>query len=70
MATNGDLNGAKRKRVESTGQAPIDVNSKTTRADFEAVFPGLVKDLTEHVQGYKIPKDALEWFVRVSIRPT
>lgn len=70
MATNGDLNGTKRKRVESTGQSPVDVNSKTPRAEFEAVFPGLVKDLTDHAQGYKIPKEALEWFVRVSILPT
>lgn len=42
----------------------IDVNVKTPRADFEAVFPGLVDDLAEHSKQYNIPKQALDWFVR------
>ncbi|KAK2794570.1 Farnesyl pyrophosphate synthetase [Onygenales sp. PD_12] len=36
--------------------------SKTTRADFEAVFPSLVKDITDHASQYGSPSNALEWF--------
>lgn len=43
--------------------------AKTTRADFEAVFPSLVQDLTENVQQYGIPTPALEWYQRVCSRP-
>ncbi|KAL1959942.1 hypothetical protein VTO42DRAFT_610 [Malbranchea cinnamomea] len=35
---------------------------KTSRADFEAVFPSLVKDLSEHASRYGVPEAALEWF--------
>ena len=65
MATNGDVSGVKRKRAE-TSQSSIDPTTKTPREDFEAVFPGLVKDLSEHAQNFNIPKEALEWFLKVS----
>ncbi|PGH00772.1 hypothetical protein AJ79_08110 [Helicocarpus griseus UAMH5409] len=38
------------------------MSSKTSRADFEAVFPSLVKDLSDHAIQYGIPSTALEWF--------
>lgn len=38
---------------------------KTNRADFEAVFPSLVKDLSEHAKQYNIPAAALEWYQKV-----
>ena len=38
---------------------------KTSRSDFEAFFPTLVKDLSEHVQQYKLPPNALEWLQNV-----
>lgn len=37
----------------------------TTLKDFESVFPRLVDDLTEHCDGYKLPKNALTWFQKV-----
>lgn len=42
--------------------------SLTSREDFEKVFPGLVQDLTEIVQQYKIPEPALKWFQNVRIQ--
>lgn len=39
--------------------------AKTSRADFEAVFPEIVKDLTGHAAGYGLPKQALDWFEKV-----
>ncbi|KAF3395972.1 Farnesyl pyrophosphate synthase [Penicillium rolfsii] len=35
--------------------------STTKRADFEAVFPGLAKDILEHAKRYNLPANALEW---------
>lgn len=39
--------------------------SLISRGDFEAVFSTLVQDLTEYVQKYKIPDQALKWFQNV-----
>ncbi|KAJ5621033.1 Farnesyl pyrophosphate synthase [Penicillium lagena] len=36
--------------------------STTKRADFEAVWPGLVKDILAHAQRYNLPANAMEWF--------
>ncbi|KAL9127818.1 MAG: hypothetical protein Q9217_003378 [Psora testacea] len=35
---------------------------KASREDFEAFFPTLIKDLSEHVQQYNIPSNVLDWF--------
>ncbi|KAG8529901.1 uncharacterized protein KY384_005382 [Bacidia gigantensis] len=35
---------------------------RASRSDFEAFFPTLVKDVSEHVQQYNLPEDALKWF--------
>jgi hypothetical protein len=43
--------------------------SKTSRKDFEAVFPSLVEDLSEAAKQYNIPKPALQWFQRVHSPP-
>ena len=47
----------------------IDLHSnmaqKADRKKFEDFYPTLIKDLTEHVQGYNIPSNALEWFQKV-----
>ncbi|KAJ5466631.1 Farnesyl pyrophosphate synthase [Penicillium diatomitis] len=34
----------------------------TKRADFEAVFPTLAKDILAHAKKYNLPANALEWF--------
>ena len=65
MDAAGEVNGVKRKRAD-TEQTKIDVNVKTSRADFEAVFPALVKDIADHSSQFNIPKPALEWLLRVS----
>ena len=36
-----------------------------TREDFEAFFPTLIEDLSEHVRQYNLPLNALEWFQNV-----
>ncbi len=33
-----------------------------TLREFEAVFPSLVEDLSQHAQSYKLPENALKWF--------
>jgi farnesyl diphosphate synthase len=43
--------------------------STTKRADFEAVFPALAKDILEHAKRYNLPANALEWFEKVSHWP-
>lgn len=43
--------------------------STTKRADFEAVWPGLVKDILAHAQRYNLPANALEWFEKVGSLP-
>ncbi|RCI17134.1 hypothetical protein L249_2106 [Ophiocordyceps polyrhachis-furcata BCC 54312] len=35
---------------------------KTTREEFEAVFPTLVDVILQHVQTYNLPSDAFQWF--------
>ena len=42
--------------------------TKTARADFESVFPSLVEDLKEAAAKYKLPQNAMEWFVKVKFR--
>ncbi|EER41032.1 farnesyl pyrophosphate synthetase [Histoplasma capsulatum var. duboisii H88] len=36
--------------------------ARTNRADFESVFPSLVKDLSDHAVQYGLPSVAREWF--------
>jgi hypothetical protein len=43
--------------------------STTKRADFEAIFPALAKDILEHAKRYNLPANALEWFEKVSHWP-
>lgn len=38
---------------------------KTSRADFESVWPSLVEDLSEAAKKYNVPPNALEWFQKV-----
>ena len=38
---------------------------KTTRADFESVWPSLVTDLQEAAKKYNVPQNALDWFTKV-----
>jgi hypothetical protein len=42
------------------------MTAKTSRADFEAVFPQLVEDVSQAALKYNIPPEALKWFQRVS----
>jgi len=44
--------------------------AKTSRADFEAVFPRLVEDVSQAALKYNIPSDALKWFQKVFSTPT
>src|SRR4051812_37948827 len=39
---------------------------KTTRAEFESVWPSLVADLQDAAKKYNVPENALEWFTKVS----
>lgn len=41
--------------------------SVTKREDFEAVFPSLVQDLTDHAKHYGVPTEALEWYKKVGL---
>lgn len=41
--------------------------ARTNRADFESVFPSLVKDISDHAIQYGLPSTALEWFQNVCI---
>lgn len=41
--------------------------ARTNRADFESVFPSLVKDLSDHAVQYGLPSVAREWFEKVCI---
>lgn len=43
--------------------------NKTARADFEKVFPELVKDLLGEAQKYNLPENALNWFEKVRAPP-
>jgi hypothetical protein len=36
-----------------------------TRSEFEGVFPSLVEELANHVKQTGLPKNALDWFVKV-----
>ena len=42
---------------------------KASREEFEAFFPTLIQDLTEHVQQYRLPSTALEWYQNVPHSP-
>jgi len=45
--------------------------AKTTRADFEQVFPSLVEDLLGEAKKFNLPDNALQWLQRASqsVRP-
>ena len=36
---------------------------------FEAIFPKLVADLSQHAQQFGLPENALKWYEDVSSRP-
>lgn len=38
----------------------------TTLKEFEAVFPLLVEDLSQHAKSYGLPENALKWYQEVS----
>jgi len=46
-------------------QKDASMAAKTSRADFEKVFPALVEELSKEAQKYNIPANALEWFQKV-----
>lgn len=39
----------------------------TTLKEFEAVFPSLAEDLSQHATTFKLPENALKWFQEVRI---
>jgi len=41
-------------------------SSHVSRANFEAVFPSLVEDVSQAAKQYNIPTNALEWFQKVN----
>jgi farnesyl diphosphate synthase len=41
------------------------MEARTSRADFEAVFPQLVEDVSQAALKHNIPSDALKWFQKV-----
>lgn len=38
---------------------------RTTRAEFESIFPKLTEVILEHAGAYKAPRQALDWFKQV-----
>ena len=40
---------------------------RANREDFQAFFHTLIKDLSEHVEQYKLPSNVLEWFQNVHL---
>jgi len=42
---------------------------KTSRADFEKIFPSLAEDILDDARKYNLPPNALEWFQRVCPEP-
>jgi farnesyl diphosphate synthase len=41
-------------------------SSHVSRANFEAVFPTLVEDISQAAKQYNIPTNALEWLQKVN----
>jgi len=41
--------------------------AETLRADFQKVFPSLVKDVSDLAKRYNLPTNALEWFQKVGL---
>lgn len=39
----------------------------TTLKEFEAVFPSLVEDLSQHALSFKLPENAFKWYQEVRI---
>jgi farnesyl diphosphate synthase len=39
--------------------------AKTSRADFESVFPSLMEDVLNDARKFNVPQNALDWFERV-----
>ena len=48
---------AKKTKTNDMAAAP----ALASRKDFEALFPKLVEEVVEHVDGYNIPSDARDW---------
>jgi farnesyl diphosphate synthase len=40
--------------------------TKTTRAEFQDVFPSLVQDLLGEAKKFNLPDNALSWFEKVA----
>ena len=38
----------------------------TTLKQFEAVFPSLVEDLSQHASTFELPENALKWYLEVN----
>lgn len=55
-------NGASSSNGASTSNGASNTVKPTTRAEFEAVFPSIVQDLTEHCKRYNSPENAVNWF--------
>jgi hypothetical protein len=39
--------------------------AKTSRADFESVFPSLMEDVLDNARKFNVPQNALDWFEKV-----
>lgn len=55
---------AKKARTDDMA-ASAPVPAPASRKEFEAIFPGLVEDVIDHVKQYNMPKNAIEWFQTV-----
>ena len=42
--------------------------AKTSRVDFESVFPSLMEDVLNDARKFKVPQNALEWFETVGFK--
>ena len=61
----GKVQVGERSLIWSRSTITVMATFKTSRADFESVWPSLVADLQEAAKKYNVPPNALEWFTKV-----
>lgn len=62
---NPEIDGHSYNRPNSGAETPADLKA-VRRARFEKVFDQIAEELLTYVKGEGMPKDAVEWYQRVS----
>ena len=55
-----------RALLNNNGRLLRNMATKTTRADFEKVFPSLMEDVLNDARKFNVPQNALDWFQKVA----